>query len=129
MDLVIDSLDYRGVHLDFFQDAPSRQVYINYQGNQVFFGINNSLYSDDAKKLIDFDLDYICSFKKANALLKYFDNSGSRDIVLLQKRRILKVYLVSPSLNLDEVKRDAEAVAMYELEPPKTLSVSIIKKF
>ena len=122
MDLVIGTLDYRGVHLDFYQDPPSRQIYTIYKDSKLFFGIDNTLYYEDAKKFLDLELDRIHIFKETNSLLKYFDNAGSRDIMLLQNRRILRVYLNDPSLNISDVINDALFISTIENEKAKTLS-------
>lgn len=122
MDLVIGVLDYRGVHLDFYQDPPSRQIYTIYKDSKLFFGINNTLYHEDAKKFLDLELDRIHIFKETNSILKYFDNAGSRDIILLQNRRILRIYLNDPSLNLSDVINDALFISTIEKEKAKTLS-------
>ena len=122
MDLVIGILDYRGVHLDFYQDPPSRQIYTIYKDNKLFFGIDNTLYYEDAKKFLDLELDRIHIFKETDSLLKYFDNAGSRDIMLLQNRRILRVYLNDPSLNISDVINDALFISTIEKERAKTLS-------
>ena len=122
MDLVIGVLDYRGVHLDFYQDPPSRQIYTIYKDNKLFFGIDNTLYYEDAKKFLDLELDRIHIFKETNSILKYFDNAGSRDIMLLQNRRILRVYLNDPSLNISDVINDALFISTIEKERAKTLS-------
>lgn len=122
MDLAIGILDYRGVHLDFYQDPPSRQIYTIYKDNKLFFGIDNTLYYEDAKKFIDLELDRIHIFKETNSILKYFDNAGSRDIMLLQNRRILRIYLNDPSLNISDVINDALFISTIEKEKAKTLS-------
>lgn len=122
MDLVIGVLDYRGVHLDFYQDPPSRQIYTIYKDNKLFFGIDNTLYYEDAKKFLDLELDQIHIFKETNSILKYFDNAGSRDIILLQNRRILRIYLNDPSLNISDVINDALFISTIEKEKAKTLS-------
>ena len=122
MDLVVGTLDYRGVHLDFYQDPPSRQIYTIYKDSKLFFGIDNTLYYEDAKKFLDLELDRIHIFKETNSLLKYFDNAGSRDIMLLQNRRILRVYLNDPSLNISDVINDALFISTIENEKAKTLS-------
>lgn len=122
MDLVIGVLDYRGVHLDFYQDPPSRQVYTIYKDNKLFFGIDNTLYCEDAKKFLDLELDQIHIFKETNSILKYFDNAGSRDIMLLQNRRILRIYLNDPSLTISDVINDALFISTIEKEKAKTLS-------
>ena len=122
MDLVIGTLDYRGVHLDFYQDPPSRQIYTIYKNSKLFFGIDNTLYYEDAKKFLDLELDRIHIFKETNSLLKYFDNAGSRDIMLLQNRRILRVYLNDPSLNISDVINDALFISTIENEKAKALS-------
>jgi hypothetical protein len=122
MDLVIGVLDYRGVHLDFYQDPPSRQVYTIYKDNKLFFGIDNTLYCEDAKKFLDLELDQIHIFKETNSILKYFDNAGSRDIMLLQNRRILRIYLNDPSLTISDVINDALFISTIEKEKAKALS-------
>ena len=124
MDLVIDTLDYRGVHLDFYQDPPSHQIYTIFNNTKLFFGINNTLYHEDAKKLIDYTSDLIGRVGKTNCLLKYFNNASNRDIMLLQGKRILKIYLIDPISNIDDIMKDALFVATTEEEKVKALSQS-----
>lgn len=124
MDLIIDTLDYKGVHLDFYQDPPSRQIYTIFNNTKLFFGIDNTLYHEDAKKLIDYTSDLIGRVGKTNCLLKYFNNADNRDIMLLHGKRILKVYLIDPISNIDDIMKDALFIATMEEEKAKALSSS-----
>lgn len=91
----IDSLDYRGMHVDFYEDPLGDQLVTMWQNTLVEFGSGNTLYADDMKLLIDDKLDTIIRFQDfPQSRLEWFDNGGHRDIRLLQHRRVLKIYII-----------------------------------
>lgn len=109
----VDELEYRGFSVKFYEDEISHQIYAEVNGEIVYFGIGNSLYIDDIKKLIDFKLDTIKIFKPYRAILLYFINGTHmhKDIKLVQDNRILAVYLSDDPRSLDDILLDAEAIA------------------
>lgn len=103
-------LDYRGYHIEFFPDSTANQMCAEWKGQVVGFGINNVNYEADMKKLIDETEDLIVVFKhiSPNLRLKYFDNAGKRDIKLVYRGRVLKVYVLADQVNdLEWIKRNA----------------------
>lgn len=124
MDIKIDSLFYRNIYVEFFEEPISHQIYTVFDNQPLYFGINNTLYHEDMKKFIDFKLDQIHIFKEEQALLKYFDNSGFRDAILLHRRRIIKVYL-SSYWTLDNMIIDAAEVIHKINEDEKMKAISL----
>ena len=125
MDIKIDSLFYRNTYVEFFEEPISHQIYTIFDNQPLYFGINNTLYHEDMKKFIDFKLDQIHIFKQEQAILKYFDNNGFRDIVLLHRRRIIKVYL-SSYWALDDIVLDAAEVLHKINEDEKMKAISLL---
>ncbi len=91
-----DTLDYRGYHIDFYDDDYGQQVYTYWEDKELGFGAFNMGYKDDMKYLIDKKIDTIAEipgFK--GAVLEYFDNVTNRDVRLRYRLRTIKVYLTS----------------------------------
>jgi len=99
MDEIVDSLDYRDVHIDFYNDDPGQQVYTEWEGRTLGFGAYNTMYKEDMKKLIDKKLDTIYEFDKDSGYLgtciSWFDNNGWDDIKITYRTRIIKIVLTS----------------------------------
>ena len=97
---IIDTLDYRGEHVDFYMDDPGQQIYTVFEGEEIGFGAYNFNYKNDMKYMIDRKLDLITDFPELiqegvyGAELRWFDNSGWDDIKLTYKGRIIKIYTV-----------------------------------
>ena len=97
---IIDTLDYREQHIDFYNDDYGQQVYTVWNNENISFGTYNSNYKSDMKYLIDRKLDLITDFPELmpegiyGAELRWFDNSGWDDIKLTYKGRIIKIYTV-----------------------------------
>lgn len=60
---VVDSLDYRGFHVDFLNDDYGQQVYTIWEGAELGFGAYNTMYKEDMKGLIDNKLDVVSYFE------------------------------------------------------------------
>lgn len=105
--LYLDSLDYRGFHLDFFT-FDNQQIFAVFNATKLDLGICNNDYKEDAIKMIDARLDLICLFSPGGKLM-WFQNGSARDIKLDYKNRVLKIWLVNdPNLvNLEKIKLDA----------------------
>lgn len=54
---VVEQLDYRGQHLDFYLDEPGQQIYTVFNNEEIGFGTFNTNYIADAKYIIDKYLD------------------------------------------------------------------------
>lgn len=116
---VSDTLEYRGIRVDFYMDPMGNQVWTFWDGRPLGFGTDNWNYKDDVKELIDDLLDTITRFDQfqeiTGAKLTWFQNGDYRDIKLTYRGRLLKVFLVvdEARVNLDQLIQE---------------SVSIIKK-
>lgn len=106
-------MDYRGKHVDFYEDALGHQIFAVLEGNLVEFGVYNTMYKDDAQLLIDDALDTITRFESDPMLygskLTWFDNSGHRDAKLVYRGRMLKVYPTFQNTSEIELISDATA--------------------
>lgn len=97
---IVDTLDYRGEHVDFYMDDYGQQFYTVYNGEEISFGSYNTNYKEDMKYVIDRKLDVITIFPELHkegiygAELRWFDNSGWDDIKLTYKGRIIQIYTV-----------------------------------
>jgi hypothetical protein len=80
----------------------------------IEFGVYNTVYQDDMKLIIDDHLDTITRFSKNLELygskLTWFQNGSFRDIKLVYKGRLLKVYLNTNENDLFSITQDAETV-------------------
>ena len=93
-----DTLTYRGITVDFYQDPMGSQIWTYWRNKPIGFGTDNWNYKDDMKAIIDDLLDTITRFEQfqdlAGAKLTWFQNGKYRDIKLTYRGRLLKVFLV-----------------------------------
>ena len=98
-----DSIEYRGETIQFLSEPMGVQCFAQWRGKLVDLGLNNLYYREDMCKFIDRELDLITDFRNcpdfAGAKLEYFHNGDFRDIRLLYKGRVLKVFLVVGPVN------------------------------
>lgn len=98
-----DTIEYRDQEINFLSDVSGVQCFAQWQGELIDLGINNIFYKEDMCKFIDRRLDLITEFRDSpnfvGAKLEYFRNGDYRDIRLLYKGRILKVFLVAGEVN------------------------------
>lgn len=98
-----DSIEYRGETVNFLSEPMGVQCFAQWRGKLVDLGLNNLYYREDMCKFIDRELDLITDFRNcpdfAGAKLEYFHNGDFRDIRLLYKGRVLKVFLVVGPVN------------------------------
>jgi hypothetical protein len=96
----LDTLDYRGVHVEFFVDPIGHQMFALTSSGLMEFGEYNNMYRSDAAALIDDQLDTITRFREYpefhGAKLSRFQNGDHCDVKLTYRGRIVKVYLTSP---------------------------------
>lgn len=113
-DIKISELDYRGLHLDFYTDDEGQQVYTYIDNECICFGAYNMSFIDDAKYLINRRLDTIYVFDDPyfGAQLVWFDNEGYRDIKLIYRGRIIKIFLVADEskANTDRLITDSKII-------------------
>lgn len=107
-----DILDYRGIHVDFYADSEFLQIIAVFNDQKLPLGYGNYDYKAEIRKVIDLQLDTISEFREITpgARLLYFDNYTNKDIKLVYKGRILKIYLIfdENNLNLAEIIQDSE---------------------
>lgn len=110
----LDSMTYRGISVDFYEDCLGHQIVTRWKDKVIEFGVYNTVYQDDMKLIIDDHLDTITRFKDQSELygskLTWFQNGSFRDIKLVYKGRLLKVYLNINENDLFSIIQDAETV-------------------
>ena len=110
----LDSMTYRGISVDFYEDCLGHQVVTMWKDKVIEFGVYNTVYQDDMKLIIDDHLDTITRFKDQPELygskLTWFQNGSFRDIKLVYKGRLLKVYININENDLFLIVQDAETV-------------------
>lgn len=106
-----DTIRYRDQEINFLSDPSGVQCFAQWRGTLVDLGLNNIYYKEDMCKYIDRSLDLITTFRNcpdfAGAKLEWFKNGDYRDIRLVYKGRILKVFLVADEV--DEIILISEA--------------------
>ena len=94
-----DTIEYRGETINFLSDPSGVQCFAQWRGKLVDLGLNNIYYKEYMCKFVDRELDLITDFRNwpdfVGAKLEYFHNGDFRDIRLVYKGRILKVFLVA----------------------------------
>jgi hypothetical protein len=94
-----DTIEYRGEEINFLSSVDGAQCFAQWRGKLVDLGLNNIYYKEDMCKFVDRTLDLITDFRNCpdfvGAKLEYFHNGDFRDIRLVYKGRILKVFLVA----------------------------------
>ena len=98
-----DSIEYRGERIRFLSDPSGTQCFAQWRDQLVDLGLNNQAYKEDMCKFVDRTLDLITDFRDspdfAGAKLEYFCNGDFRDIRLVYKGRLLKIFLVAGEVN------------------------------
>lgn len=115
----LDSMTYRGISVDFYEDCLGHQVVTMWKDKVIEFGTYNTVYQDDMKLIIDDYLDTITRFPEDSKFqwskLTWFQNGDFRDIKLLYKNRILKIYTDVDENDLISIIDDARATLTYYL--------------
>ena len=113
----LDSMTYRGITVDFYEDCLGHQVVTMWKDKVIEFGEYNTVYQDDMKLIIDDHLDTITRFSGNPNLqgskLTWFQNGSFRDIKLVYRGRILKVYINVDENDLFSIQSDAETVLLH----------------
>jgi len=93
------SMEYRDQTVNFLSDPMGNQCIAQWNDQIVDLGLNNIYYKEDMCRFIDRVLDLITEFpdepRLVGAKLEYFHNGDFRDIRLIYKGRILKIFLVA----------------------------------
>lgn len=115
----LDSMTYRGISVDFYEDCLGHQVVTMWKDKVIEFGVYNTVYQDDMKLIIDDHLDTITRFSEDSKFqwskLTWFQNGKFRDIKLLYKNRILKIYTDVDENDLFSIIDDAKTTLAYYL--------------
>lgn len=97
------TIEYRGEEINFLSSVDGVQCFAQWRGKLVDLGLNNLYYKEDICKLVDRELDLITDFRNCpnfvGAKLEYFHNGDFRDIHLVYKGRVLKIFLVAGEVN------------------------------
>ena len=108
----LDSMTYRGITVNFYEDCIGHQVVTMWKDKVIEFGVYNTVYQDDMKMIIDDHLDTITRFSEDPNLygskLTRFQNGSFSDIKLVYRGRILKVYLNPNENDLFSIIEDAK---------------------
>lgn len=116
----IDSFSYRGIEVGFYEDVSGHQITAIWEDKLFQFGVYNTSYQDDMKMIIDDYLDTITRYDGQStfygAKLEYFQNAEFRDVRLLYRGRILKVWLEPSESELAVIKETAAEVIFEELQ-------------
>jgi hypothetical protein len=98
-----DTISYRNQEVNFLSDPAGVQCFAQWNHQLIDLGLNNIYYKEDACKFIDRQLDLITDFRDSpnfvGAKLEYFHNGNHRDIRLSYRGRIVKVFLVTGTVN------------------------------
>lgn len=109
-----DTITYRDQEINFLSDPSGSRCFAQWNNELIDLGLNNIYYKEDACRIIDRRLDLITEFRNCpdfvGAKLEYFHNGDYRDIRLLYKGRILKVFLVAGQANETWVISEAEKI-------------------
>jgi hypothetical protein len=109
-----DTISYRDQEINFLSDPSGVQCFAQWDNRLIDLGLNNIYYKEDMCKFVDRELDLITDFRNCpdfvGAKLEYFHNGDYRDIRLIYKDRILKVFLVAGEVNETLVISEAERI-------------------
>jgi hypothetical protein len=98
-----DSIEYRNQEIQFLSDPAGLQCFAQWNNQLIDLGLNNIYYKEDMCRFIDRQLDLITDFRDSQnfvgARLEYFHNGDYRDIRLLYRGRVLKVFLTAGPVN------------------------------
>ena len=108
----IDLFSYRGHEIPLYEDIMGHQIVAIFDNKLFELGYFNTTYQEDLKLIIDDYLDTITRFENDpfwyGSKLEYFQNKDSRDIRLLYRGRILKIYIDPHDIEL--IKQDARNI-------------------
>jgi hypothetical protein len=112
----LDSMTYRGITVNFYEDCIGHQVVTMWKDKVIEFGVYNTVYQDDMKMIIDDHLDTITRFSEYpefhGSKLTWFQNGSFSDVKLLYRGRILKVYIDVNENDLFSIVEDAKKILL-----------------
>ena len=105
-------ISYRDKTVEFLSDISGDYYFARIDGELVDLGYHPVATKETIQKFIDRRLDLITEFRDypdlEGSILTYFNNGGFRDIVLKYKGRLLKIFIVTGSV--DEIWLISESV-------------------
>ena len=108
-----DVLKYRGWVVNFWENPAEHEIFTMWHDEYLGFGVGNTQYLEDTKAMIDAEMDTISKFDRFQDLigcrLKWFQNGYARDIKLMHRGRILKIWIVADENKVDLSKIITEA--------------------
>lgn len=120
----IDTLEYRGFRVDFYEDVSGHQLIAVWENNIFEFGVYNTQAREDMKLIIDDHLDTITRFEEQPAFygakLERFQNAGFSDIRLIYRGRLLKVWVNPSPQELPIIENSASEALIDELRRRKS---------
>jgi hypothetical protein len=109
-----DTIEYRGETINFLSEPMGVECWAQWRGKLWNLGLNNLYYKEDMCRVVDRTLDLITDFRNcpdfAGAKLEYFHNGDFRDIRLVYKGRILKIFLVAGEVNETWIISESERI-------------------
>ena len=109
-----DTIEYREETINFLSDPMGVECWAQWRGQLWDLGLNNIHYKEDMCRAVDRTLDLITDFRNcpdfAGAKLEYFHNGDFRDIRLVYRDRILKVFLVAGEVNETWIISESERI-------------------
>ena len=112
----LDSMTYRGITVNFYEDCIGHQVVTMWKDKVIEFGVYNTVYQDDMKMIINDHLDTITRFSEYpefhGSKLTWFQNGSFSDIKLVYKGRVLKVYIDVDENDLFSIVEDAKKILL-----------------
>jgi hypothetical protein len=109
-----DTIEYRGEEINFLSSVDGVQCFAQWRGLLIDLGLSNISYKEDMCKFVDRTLDLITDFQNCpdfvGAKLEYFHNGDFRDIRLVYKGRILKVFLVAGPISETFLVSESERI-------------------
>lgn len=126
----LESFTYRGITVDCYEDCIGHQVVFPWKGKVIELGVYNTVYQDDIKLILDDHLDTVTRFSDFPELygskLTWFQNGGFRDLKLIYRGRILKIYTNISENDLFSIIADAERVLRIHITRGDTYNESCI---
>lgn len=112
-----DTIYYREQEINFLSDVSGVQCFAQWNNKLVDLGLNNIYYKEDMCRFVDRQLDLITTFRDSpnfvGAKLEYFHNGDYRDIRLVYKGRILKIFLVAGEVNEIRLISESKKLLLY----------------
>ena len=111
-----DTIEYRGETINFLSTVDGVECWAQWREQLVDLGLNNIYYREDMCRYVDRTLDLITDFRNCpnfvGAKLEYFHNGDFRDVRLVYRGRILKVFLVSGKVNETFLISESERILL-----------------